>query len=114
MIESAGYGSGIDVWAIGCIYVELLTGKPLFTGKNDYDMLKLILAMFQSSEELPQDLKNTFSQNNIFTSLKLPIPLNDDYNFDSTLDARMEGSSNSAVSFVRECLRLDPKKRPTA
>ena len=74
LIESAGYGSGIDVWAIGCIYVELLTGKPLFTGKNDYDMLKLILAMFQSSEELPQDLKNTFSQNNIFTSLKLPIP----------------------------------------
>lgn len=46
MIESAGYGSGIDVWAIGCIYVELLTGKPLFTGKNDYDMLKLILVMF--------------------------------------------------------------------
>ena len=77
-------------------------------------MLKLILAMFQSSEELPQDLKNTFSQNNIFTSLKLPIPLDDDYDFDSTLDARMEGSSNSAVSFVRECLRLDPKKRPTA
>jgi serine/threonine protein kinase len=26
----------------------------------------------------------------------------------------MEGSSNSAVSFVRECLRLDPKKRPNA
>ena len=77
-------------------------------------MLKLILAMFQSSEELPQDLQNTFSQNNIFTSLKLPIPLDDDYDFDSTLDARMEGSSNSAVSFVRECLRLDPKKRPTA
>ena len=77
-------------------------------------MLKLILAMFQSSEELPQYLKNTFSQNNIFTSLKLPIPLDDDYDFDSTLDARMEGSSNSAVSFVRECLRLDPKKRPTA
>jgi serine/threonine protein kinase len=40
--------------------------------------------------------------------------LDDSYNFDSTLDARMEGSSNSAVSFVRECLRLDPKKRPTA
>jgi cyclin-dependent kinase-like len=53
LIESAGYSSGIDIWAIGCIYVELLTGKPLFTGRNDYDMLKLILAMFQSSEGLP-------------------------------------------------------------
>lgn len=46
--------------------------------------------------------------------MKLPVPSNDDYNFDSTLDARMEGSSNSAVSFARECLRLDPRKRPTA
>jgi len=61
LIESAGYGSGIDVWAIGCIYVELLTGKPLFTGRNDYDMLKLILAMFHSSEELPHELQNAFS-----------------------------------------------------
>lgn len=46
LIEQVSYGSGIDVWAIGCIYVELLTGKPLFSGKNDYDMLKLILEMF--------------------------------------------------------------------
>jgi len=46
--------------------------------------------------------------------LKLPIPLDDNYNFDSTLDARMDGNSNSAISFARECLRLDPKKRPSA
>ena len=26
----------------------------------------------------------------------------------------MEGSSNSAVSFARECLRLDHRKRPSA
>ena len=46
LIESAGYGSGIDVWAIGCIFVELLTGKALFMGQNDYEMLRLILKMF--------------------------------------------------------------------
>ena len=47
------YGTGIDVWAIGCIFVELLTGKALFGGKNDIDMLRLILRMFHGSEELP-------------------------------------------------------------
>ena len=44
----------------------------------------------------------------MFTSLMLPTPT-DEYDFDSTLESKMEGSSNSAVSFVRECLRLDPK-----
>ena len=26
------YSSPVDIWAIGCIFYELITGKPLFTG----------------------------------------------------------------------------------
>lgn len=53
LVSHASYNSGIDVWAVGCIFVELLTGKALFNGKNNYDMLRLILKMFNGSEELP-------------------------------------------------------------
>ena len=38
------------MWAIGCIFVELLTGKALFNGKNEFDMLRMILKMFNGSE----------------------------------------------------------------
>ena len=34
------YSKPVDVWAIGCIFVELLTGRPLFTGDSDYETLK--------------------------------------------------------------------------
>ena len=54
------YGPEIDVWAVGCIFVELMTGNPLFPGKNDMDMMRLILQMFNGSEELPSALKQTF------------------------------------------------------
>ncbi len=54
------YECAIDVWAVGCIFVELLTGKPLFNGKNEIDMLRMILKMFQGSEDLPLDLQQTF------------------------------------------------------
>lgn len=57
LVTHSSYNTGIDVWAVGCIFVELLTGKALFNGKNDYDMLRLILKMFHGSEDLPQELK---------------------------------------------------------
>jgi len=91
-----------------------MTGNPLFPGKNDMDMMRLILQMFNGSEELPSALKQTFQQNNIFSSARLPEPTESEYDFDLSLESRLEHANNSAVSFARECLRLDPTKRPSA
>lgn len=33
------YTQSVDMWAVGCIMAELLTGWPLFTGENDIDQL---------------------------------------------------------------------------
>jgi serine/threonine protein kinase len=37
------YDYGIDMWAIGCTLFELWTGKILFTGRNNNQMLKAIM-----------------------------------------------------------------------
>lgn len=36
------YTPAIDIWSIGCIFAELLTGRPLFPGKNVVHQLDLI------------------------------------------------------------------------
>lgn len=36
------YGPPVDVWAIGCVFAELLSGIPLWPGKSDMDQLYLI------------------------------------------------------------------------
>ena len=36
------YTPAIDIWSIGCIFAELLTGKPLFPGKNVVHQLDLM------------------------------------------------------------------------
>ena len=49
----------------------------------------------------------------MFSSSTLPEP--PEYNFDHTLESKLAFlQSNSAVSFARECLRMDPQHRPSA
>lgn len=36
------YTPAIDIWSIGCIFAEILTGKPLFPGKNVVHQLDLM------------------------------------------------------------------------
>ncbi|KAJ1820579.1 serine/threonine protein kinase, CMGC, dual-specificity, partial [Coemansia sp. RSA 2599] len=37
------YGTGIDMWSLGCIVAELLTGYPLFPGENEREQLACVV-----------------------------------------------------------------------
>ncbi|KAH9745850.1 protein kinase domain-containing protein [Citrus sinensis] len=41
LLGYTGYSTPIDVWAVGCIFAEMITGKPLFPSKK-HDHLSLI------------------------------------------------------------------------
>jgi serine/threonine protein kinase len=38
----AGYGAAVDIWAIGCVFAEMITGEALWPGRSDVDQLYLI------------------------------------------------------------------------
>jgi serine/threonine protein kinase len=33
------YLPNIDVWSVGCIFAEMIMGKPLFNGNSEIDLL---------------------------------------------------------------------------
>lgn len=37
------YDEGVDLWAVGCIFGELLNNSPLFPGENDIEQLCCVL-----------------------------------------------------------------------
>lgn len=39
----SAYTQAIDVWSVGCILAEMLSGKPLFPGRDYHHQLTLIL-----------------------------------------------------------------------
>lgn len=43
MLTFKEYSKAIDVWAVGCILAEILSGRPLFPGRDYHDQLSLIL-----------------------------------------------------------------------
>ncbi|KAL4442464.1 hypothetical protein ABPG77_005048 [Micractinium sp. CCAP 211/92] len=45
------YGTEIDMWSAGCIMFELLTGKPLFPGKDESDQMDKIFAIVGAPTE---------------------------------------------------------------
>jgi serine/threonine protein kinase len=42
LLGSIKYGTEVDVWSAGCVMAELLNGRPLFTGENEFAQLDLI------------------------------------------------------------------------
>jgi cyclin-dependent kinase 12/13 len=45
------YGLEVDMWSAGCILAEMLTGKPLFPGKDEVEQVKLICSVLGSPNE---------------------------------------------------------------
>lgn len=43
MLTFKEYTKAIDMWSVGCILAEMLTGKPLFPGRDYHNQLTLIL-----------------------------------------------------------------------
>lgn len=42
LMGAESYGTGVDTWAVGCIFAELLTGKALFSGRGEMAVLNEI------------------------------------------------------------------------
>ncbi|KAI6016060.1 kinase-like protein [Pisolithus microcarpus] len=51
MLSFRRYTTAIDVWSIGCIFAELLLGRPLFKGKDYVDQLNKIFEVLGTPEE---------------------------------------------------------------
>lgn len=43
MLSFKEYTKAIDLWSVGCIFAEMLTGRPLFPGRDYHHQLSLIL-----------------------------------------------------------------------
>ncbi|EQC29662.1 CMGC/MAPK protein kinase [Saprolegnia diclina VS20] len=48
LTDCQNYGNPVDMWAIGCIFAEMLRRRPFFTGKDPSDQLHMIVRVLGS------------------------------------------------------------------
>jgi len=51
LLNSSDYTAAIDVWSVGCIFMELMTRKPLFPGKDHVNQMRLLIELLGTPSE---------------------------------------------------------------
>ncbi|XP_062232216.1 mitogen-activated protein kinase 17-like isoform X2 [Phragmites australis] len=100
------YTPAIDIWSVGCIFAELLTGKPLFPGKNVVHQLDLMTDLLGTpSAESISRIRNEKARRYLSNMRKKPpVPFT----------KKFPGVDPMALHLLERLLAFDPKERPSA
>ncbi|KAL9367713.1 hypothetical protein Peur_038912 [Populus x canadensis] len=51
LLNSSDYTAAIDVWSVGCVFMELMNRKPLFPGKDNVHQMRLLTELLGTPTE---------------------------------------------------------------
>ncbi|KAJ3024354.1 TFIIH complex serine/threonine-protein kinase subunit kin28 [Thoreauomyces humboldtii] len=103
LLGAVRYGYAVDMWAIGCIFAELMLRVPFMAGESDMNQLQTIFrALGTPTEQDWPDMKHLPDYHDF-----QPCPKN-------PMRALFTAASPDAISLLESLLLYDPLKRPTA
>jgi len=106
MLNWMHYNQTVDIWSVGCIMAEMLTGKTIFPGTDHIDQLTRILVLCGTpTDETLSKITSEEARNYIRS-----LPKMEKKNFSEVFS----GASPLAIDLLEKMLELDADKRITA
>ncbi|KAF7261841.1 hypothetical protein EG68_00950 [Paragonimus skrjabini miyazakii] len=110
LVGDTQYGPPVDVWAIGCVFAEIITGTPLWPGSSDLDQLFLITRNLGNLYPRHQKI---FEESKYFSGVHVPS-----VTALEPLEKRFENLpaytiSQTEMSFLQACVHMNPAERWT-
>lgn len=114
VILGMSYGMPIDMWSLGCILAELLTGVPIFPGENEQEQLACIMEVFGPPEK--HLIEKSTRKKLFFDSMgkpRLTVSSKGRRRRPSskTLQQVLKCDDEAFLDFLARCLRWDPDRR---
>ena len=107
LLTSGYYSSKMDIWAIGCVFYELMTLNPLFPGKNELDQIERIHSILGTPNESIISQFRTLSSEHLQDISFAPCK-------GSGIVKNLLHCSADIVAFIQDLLVYDPNQRMTA
>uniref|UniRef100_A0A8C5UJZ8 Mitogen-activated protein kinase 6 n=1 Tax=Microcebus murinus TaxID=30608 RepID=A0A8C5UJZ8_MICMU len=105
LLSPNNYTKAIDMWAAGCIFAEMLTGKTLFAGAHELEQMQLILESIPVVHE--EDRQELLSVIPVYIRNDMTEP-------HKPLTQLLPGISREALDFLEQILTFSPMDRLTA
>ncbi|WVZ18652.1 hypothetical protein V8G54_005974 [Vigna mungo] len=104
LLGSTDYGPAVDLWSVGCVFAELLVGKPILQGRTEVEQLHKIFKLCGS----PPD--------EYWKKTKLPHAtlFKPQQPYDSCLRQSFKDLPAASVHLLQTLLSVEPYKRGNA
>ncbi|EPE31007.1 Protein kinase-like (PK-like) [Glarea lozoyensis ATCC 20868] len=106
MLTWQKYDVEVDIWSAGCIFAEMLEGKPLFPGKDHVNQFSIITELLGTP---PDDVIHTIASENTLRFVQ-SLPKRER----QPLKDKFRNADPQAIELLEDMLVFDPRKRVKA
>ncbi|XP_043785730.1 cyclin-dependent kinase-like 4 [Apis laboriosa] len=111
LVGDPRYGRPIDIWAVGCLYAEMMVGNPLFPGNSDVDQLYRITKILGGLCMKHQSLIDRSRPGQILRHASADELIGPPQSGVFSIRKLFPKWDIVAIDFLAQCLRMDPDLR---
>jgi mitogen-activated protein kinase 15 len=113
LLGSTRYGKAVDLWSLGCIFGEMLAGKPLFQGSSTLNQLERICEIVgRPSPDEVASMRSPFAST-MLDNIKVSSSASGSGLFGKWSDTYAKAGPE-AMDLLEKLMQWDPSKRLTA